>query len=615
MDLVTLSAPARAPAPTDPGPAGGAVRLRHFCRSLLDWLDAGGDQAGGLTGGLAGAIGGGATTVLAGLADEVAAYDAAVADLERLSATRLLPPPPGLADLIADLTVRRDLAARALDAVRQLTGPVPLALPPGSLPTDILVKAAPVRPWTGDPEPTLPDADDSFTIPAAAPSPPPDADDEAIADVRLEDESDVPTLADEVPGVGPERAAALCERAAACHRAGDVARAAAIYTRALEADPHRVGAWLHRGQVRLALGDADAAAADFGVVLELDDAIAEAWWWRGDAQVVAGRPDAAVADYEQALALNPSLTRARFNLAVALRLRGDLQRALAEFDQVLQDRPGHAGAHLNRGLIHLHNGERPRAADEFRAALRLDPTCEPARRHLAELVPPAPAPAKVPRRPEKRDVGCLLVECPRCGEAGEVPLSRLGKVFACPTCQGRIGLRPDGSVAEVVATKDGRWVDRSAARGRSRQGRRRRLIAAALLVVLLVPALAFGGWRAVRPSSAPPPVEPDLPADLTARADVFGKAWAANDLRTMRRLASPADERGVYPWYRRHQPPAALRAGAGDTRVAVSEQAIRPGVSAVRLRITSPRTADRPPSDLTLTWEQRAGTWYFVPGR
>src|SRR5262245_11351368 len=126
------SALAPAPVPHEPGPADGTARLRQFCRSILDWLDADGDRVAhlpGLTQTLAGAIGTGAAAVIDRLSYEAAAFDAAVADLRALGSVRLVSPPPGLTDLISDLVVRRDLAALALDAIRQLNGADGLTLP------------------------------------------------------------------------------------------------------------------------------------------------------------------------------------------------------------------------------------------------------------------------------------------------------------------------------------------------------------------------------------------------------------------------------------------------------------------------------------------------------
>jgi hypothetical protein len=140
------------------------------------------------------------------------------------------------------------------------------------------------------------------------------------------------------------------------------------------------------------------------------------------------------------------------------------------------------------------------------------------------------------------------------------------------------------------------------------------LTAAARAVGLLVPVAGLSGYRALKPPPAPP-AEPELPKELTARADVFGRAWAANDQRTLRRLAPPGDERSVYPWYQRHSPPPALRDGAAEARVEISAKAVRPGLSAVRLRVSSPRAPAQAPADLTINWQQRGDTWYFVPGR
>lgn len=580
----------------DGGAAGDVDRLRHFCRSILHLLDGPGDGSGGvsvLARGLAGVIEGATAEVADGLSREAAAYDTAISELRHLLPARYLTPPPAVAALLDELAVTRDLAVRAAGALEAFRS---------NRPVEVLLTPHPaaVRDFP------RPATETAMHTPAGVT--------DTVIELPAAPTAEVPALAPVEPPPAPDthRAADLYRAAEACHRRGELDRAEDLYTQAVGADPYFGPAYSRRGQVRLARRETDAAVADFDTALALDDTALEAWWWRGDAHAVAGRTAEAIADYRRALELNPGVTRARFNLGVAYRLHGEYKPALAELGRVLSDCPGHAGAHLNRGLIHEHLGEKAKAETEFRAALGADPDCRPAREHLDALAPPPLSPETAPG--PKKDTGQVTVACPKCGEDGTVPWDRLGKVLACAGCGGRFGIRPGGEVVELEATRDGKWAPVRRAR-EERARRRKRLTGFALAAAaVLVLGLGMVGWRAARTASAS--TERELPRDLEARAELFTQAWLGNDVRTMRRLTSPVNDKALYAWYTRHRPPLELRdrpkADAG--RVEVSSRAGPGGQSVVRVRIGPPADApNRVATDLLLTWEDRGGEWYFLP--
>jgi hypothetical protein len=87
----------------------------------------------------------------------------------------------------------------------------------------------------------------------------------------------------------------------------------------------------------------------------------------------------------------------------------------------------------------------------------------------------------------------------------------------------------------------------------------------------------------------------------------------------MKRLTAPAYDRGVYAWYNRHRPPAALRSRTDGTppegaKVEVSTRPGRTGQSIVRVRITNPKQAPEAPAvEMTWVWAEAADAWYFIP--
>ncbi len=468
------------------------------------------------------------------------------------------------------------------------------------------------------------------------------------------------------------------------HKQQDFDQAEELYTEAIQIDPQFGSAYARRGQIRLAHGDIEEALADFDEALELDATAVEALWWRGDAHAVAGQLDKAVEDYNRVLAIQPDLIRARFNLAVALRQKGDTGRALTEFTRVIKVRPSDAKAYLKRGEIHLKHGNGELAEADFRTALRHDPECDQAHQYLASvrsevetrregdtetvaadilsLASPPPQPSSTDEAPKsstslpptasksatrlpqtgtspksssklpalaadptgvRSKAGHLAVNCPKCGKVGEVPWDRLSRVFVCQGCGRRFIVQSDGQAAEVVEEKGGKWVEAEKVREQLRQRRkRRRSLFAAVAVAVFFPALAVAGWRATRPTEQLV-VERELPRELNARVELFTQAWMSNDVRLMKRMTSPAVEKGLYGWYNRRRPPPALRnptsgtppEGVDGAQLTVSTQPGNSGRTVARVQVRNPKLApDQPPVELTLTWEERGdGNWYFIP--
>jgi tetratricopeptide (TPR) repeat protein len=562
-------------------PAPEVERLRGFCHALLRLLD---DPAGtaALPRELARAIGAGVGEVADGLRREADALTEAVAGLRHLP-TGYLTPTATVCALVAELEAARNQAARfadTLDALREDPAgprPLPAALPPLPLPQG---EARPAKTSSPD-SPEASASADPFPFSLAL--------EDGTETVSHSTETDTGTATTEIPDSPPSaepsptrRAAAIFREAQKAHRQRDFDRAVELYTETIRIDPRFGPAYSRRGQLRLAQGQIDGAVADFDTALELDDTAAEAWWWRGDALAVADRLDEAVTSYIRALSLRPDLARARFNLAVAFQRLGQA------------------------------------------AAKPPTPPAEPARPNpppsdvLPVLAPPSTPSRPTTAEPAMKEAGQLVVRCPHCDEPGEVSWDRLGKVFVCKACNRRFGVRADGQTTELVES-GGRWVEAGRVREQARRRRKRRLaVAGVVLAAVLFPAVGVAGWRAVRPA-APAPLERELPTDLTARAELFTQAWLSNDSRLMRRLTSPAHERVVHGWSVRHPPPPALRGPADGTppdgvRIEVTHTPVKPGQELVRVRVSNPTTApDQPPVELTLVWEQRGDTWYFLP--
>jgi lipoprotein NlpI len=193
-------------------------------------------------------------------------------------------------------------------------------------------------------------------------------------------------------------------------RNGDLDRAIADYTEAIQLDPNYARAYLNRGIARLAKGDLENAIADFGDVIRLDPKDATAHYNRGRASLYRGVGNTALADLSRAAELDP--TNAHYVLwidVVAHRAKapGQLSQLPTAFDKsrwpapvfflflgqstpaaVLaaaadknpaRQREQVCEAHLYIGHWALRRGDRREAARQFRMAANECP------RHLIEF--------------------------------------------------------------------------------------------------------------------------------------------------------------------------------------------------------------------------------------
>jgi tetratricopeptide (TPR) repeat protein len=142
-----------------------------------------------------------------------------------------------------------------------------------------------------------------------------------------------------------------------------------------------------------ARGDLARARAAFSRALELAPALAAAHTNLGNLDHVAGDHAAARARYERALALDPEQPEARFNLGNTLDDLGETELAIAELRQVCSRCPEFADAHYNLAVILVRVGGHGQARDHFRRYLALDPDSAWAARARAYLDQPASADA------------------------------------------------------------------------------------------------------------------------------------------------------------------------------------------------------------------------------
>ncbi len=143
-----------------------------------------------------------------------------------------------------------------------------------------------------------------------------------------------------------------------------------------------------RGLLALRAGDPQKAFEEFerAIPLQPDEASrAMATFYAGHALTLDGDWTGATPFLAQASSLNPAIKEYANLLGVALFRQGDYKAACDCFEKALKMDKGSAIDLANRGLCQKFLGNAQKAAHDLRAALRLDPGLDFARRHLAEI--------------------------------------------------------------------------------------------------------------------------------------------------------------------------------------------------------------------------------------
>ena len=189
---------------------------------------------------------------------------------------------------------------------------------------------------------------------------------------------------------------------------GELDRALAEATYAVEIAPEFLPALFTRGDIRLALGDAMGAAEDYGAAARIDPlnplahaGQAQALRAQGDVagaiealtralDIAGDSPDylaerarlhldlqnvePALADLERAVAAAPERVGIRLLYADVLRFAERLDDALAVVSALIEDEPGLPLAYELRASIRMSLGDEPGALEDLAAAIEIDPS-------------------------------------------------------------------------------------------------------------------------------------------------------------------------------------------------------------------------------------------------
>ena len=172
------------------------------------------------------------------------------------------------------------------------------------------------------------------------------------------------------------KALTYSQRSFLYERKGDLNRAIADLTKALELTPDDPLAYDSRGRAYERKGDLDRAIADFTKALELTPDDPLDYGFRGLAYEKKGDLDRAIADFTKVLELNPDYPLAYNSRGRAYERKGDLDRAIADFTKVLELKPDDPLDYVFRGNTYFRKKDYAQAIADFNKALELKPTSD-----------------------------------------------------------------------------------------------------------------------------------------------------------------------------------------------------------------------------------------------
>jgi tetratricopeptide (TPR) repeat protein len=139
-------------------------------------------------------------------------------------------------------------------------------------------------------------------------------------------------------------------------------------------DKPRAWAYANRGMAFMYKGDIDRALADLTKAVEIDPSYAIGLTNRGTAYDSKNDHAHAIADFDAAIKLDPKSSDALIGRCAARAEQGDdLQGALADCNQALQMRGNNSAGGLNsRGFAYLRLGQYDNAIADYNAALKIN---------------------------------------------------------------------------------------------------------------------------------------------------------------------------------------------------------------------------------------------------
>jgi len=176
-----------------------------------------------------------------------------------------------------------------------------------------------------------------------------------------------------------EQAQLLFTTALHAHESGELQRAAAAYSRAIELDGGMVEALVNLARVRIEQGREDNAEQLLARAQTTRPDYPQTYAALGWLAARRGQGGVARAELERALALDPTSVEVRVNLAAVLIEHGSLSRAAALLERARELDPASARASFNLALAHDQLGDAARARQIYFEFLAQSAAADPLR--------------------------------------------------------------------------------------------------------------------------------------------------------------------------------------------------------------------------------------------
>jgi tetratricopeptide (TPR) repeat protein len=156
-------------------------------------------------------------------------------------------------------------------------------------------------------------------------------------------------------------------------RSEDFAGAARVFTGCILKRPDHAHAYWCRGTCYYKLGQLEKAVADFSRAVEIDSTLEEAWSFRGEVYSSMDRHDKAIADFSTAIRLSPTNTSHWRNRGYEYNTLRQYNKAIADFSKTIQLDQRDEGAWYFRGNAYSAIGQYDMAIADYSKAIELYP--------------------------------------------------------------------------------------------------------------------------------------------------------------------------------------------------------------------------------------------------
>jgi len=166
---------------------------------------------------------------------------------------------------------------------------------------------------------------------------------------------------------------AYYNRAVIHHRNGEIDKALADYSGAIESNPDYFEAYNNRGLIYEKMGCIDKAISDYNMSILLEPNEADAYFNRANLFNKIGKCQQAISDYNRVVELGRATAELYINRAAAFNKKGDYQRAIDDYSRVVELGRTTADVYYRRADAYFVTGRIELTLADYSRAIELKP--------------------------------------------------------------------------------------------------------------------------------------------------------------------------------------------------------------------------------------------------